>query len=78
MKERIHYSTGVLEMQRKAEALSSSGCYKEAKILKKKIKQAQSVEKEKYNSESRHKLFSKSNKMIERHQRELTNLQRKH
>jgi len=40
MNERIHFSTGILEMQRKAEALSSSGCYKDAKMLKKKIKQA--------------------------------------
>jgi hypothetical protein len=65
-------------MQRKAEALGQSGQYKQAKELRKKVKFAIQIEKEKYFEESRRLLFSKSNKMIERHQKELENLQKKH
>lgn len=77
-RDRFHPSLGILEMQRKAEALGQSGQYKQAKELRKKVKFAIQIEKEKYFEESRRLLFSKSNKMIERHQKELENLQKKH
>jgi len=43
-KERFHPSQGILEMQKKAEALSVTGCYKQAKELKRKIKIALKIE----------------------------------
>lgn len=77
-RERFHPSTGVLEMQKKADILGQSGCYKEAKKLRKKVKLAVAIEQDKFLQESRRQLFGKSNKMLERHQRELENLQKKH
>ncbi len=70
-RERFHPSTGVLEMQKKADILGQSGCYKEAKKLRKKVKLAVAIEQDKFLQESRRQLFGKSNKMLERHQREL-------
>lgn len=54
-------------MSKKAEALGISGCYKEAKEVKKKVKLAVKLEQERYFEESRRTLFVKSNKMILRH-----------
>ena len=61
---RIHYSQSILEMTKKAEYLGQTGFYKDAKILKKQIKQIKRMEEEKYNAESRKKLFAASNAMI--------------
>ena len=77
-RERFHPSTGVLEMQKKADVLGQSGCYKDSKKLRKKVKLAIAIEQDKFLQESRRQLFGKSNKMLERHQRELENLQKKH
>ena len=77
-KERIHYSTAILEMQKKAEYLGQTGFYKEAKLLRRKVKDAQCIEQEKYNVESRKKLFQTSNTILSRHKKELKNLQKKH
>ena len=37
---RLHYSAGVIEMQKRAEYLGQAGFYKDAKMLKKQIKNA--------------------------------------
>lgn len=66
-RDRFHPSQGILELQRKAEALGVSGMYKQAKELRKKVKLATKVEQERYFEESRRMLFGKSNKMIVRH-----------
>ena len=47
-------------------------------MLRKKVKDAQMIEQEKYNAESRKKLFSTSNTILARHKKELKNLQKKH
>ena len=65
-------------MQKKAEYLGQTGFYKEAKMLRKKVKDAQLIEQEKYNAESRKKLFSTSNTILARHKKELKNIQKKH
>jgi hypothetical protein len=52
-RERFHPSTGVLEMQKKADILGQSGCYKEAKKLRKKVKLAVAIEQDKFLQESR-------------------------
>ena len=65
-------------MQKKAEYLGQTGFYKDAKALKKQIKNQKTYEREKYNAESRKKLFAASNSMIQRHKKELKNLQKKH
>ena len=65
-------------MQKKAEYLGQTGFYKDAKILKKQVKDAKTLERDKYNAESRRKLFATSNAMISRHKKELKNLQKKH
>lgn len=46
--------------------------------MRKKVKLAITIEQERFLQESRRQLFGKSNKMLERHQRELENLQKKH
>ena len=67
-----------MEMHKKAEFLAQAGFYKDAKVLKKQIKQSQGVEREKFNQESRHKLFKKSEELIKRHKRELHGVMSKH
>ena len=65
-------------MQKKAEALGGSGFYKEAKELRKKVKLAMNIEQERHLQETRRFLFAKSNKMIERHTKELEVVQKRH
>ena len=75
---RLHFSGAVIEMQRRADYLGQCGFYKDAKILKKQIKTAKQIEREKFNLESRQKLFRRSEDLIKRHEKEMTTLQLKH
>lgn len=75
---RLHYSAGIIEMQKKAAYLSQSGFYRDAKLLKRQIKQAMELERERFNEESRQKLFKRSNDILRRHKKELESLQMKH
>lgn len=61
---RLHYSAGVIELQKKTEYLGQAGFYKDAKMLKKQIKQMMQFEREKFNLDSRQKLFKKSEELI--------------
>lgn len=45
--QRVYYSRDVLDLKRKLEVLGNQGAYKEAKMLKKKMKGAQKVERDK-------------------------------
>ncbi len=65
-------------MQKKTDYLGQCGFYKDAKLLKKQIKQAKAIETEKFNMESRHKLFKRSEDLIKRHKKELNGCQAKH
>lgn len=65
-------------MKKRAEYLGQAGFYKDAKNLKKQIKLAMTVEREKFNQESRHKLFKRSEELIKRHKRELEGVTSKH
>ena len=75
---RLHFSAGVIEMQRRAEYLGQAGFYKDAKLLKKQIKAAKEIEREKFNMESRAKLFKRSEDIIRRHKKEMYAVQEKH
>lgn len=61
-------------MQKKADTLGVQGCYKEAKTLRKKVKAMMQYEQDQHMGETRKGLFLKSNKMMERHQKELANI----
>ena len=50
-------------MQKKVDYLSHSGFYKDAKSLKNKVKAAMQVERERFNVETRLKLFKKSEEL---------------
>ena len=76
--QRLHYSAGVIEMQKRAEYLGQAGFYKDAKMLKKKIKEAMYIEREKFNMESRSKLFKRSEELIKKHKKEMKAIQSKH
>ena len=75
---RLHYSSGVIEMQKRADYLGQCGFYKDAKILKKQLSIAKHIEREKFNQESRQKLFKRSEDLIKRHKKEMSSLQSKH
>lgn len=65
-------------MQKRAEYLGQAGFYKDAKMLKRQIKQAMLIEREKFNLDSRGKLFKRSEELIKRHKREMKAIQSKH
>ena len=68
---RLHFSAAVIEMQKRADYLGQCGFYKDAKILKKQLKQVKAIEKEKFNIDSRQKLFKRSEDLIKIHKKEL-------
>ena len=68
---RLHYSAGIIEMTKRAEYLGQAGFYKDAKNLKKQIKGAMQIEREKFNLDSRQKLFKRSEDLIKRHKKEM-------
>ena len=74
----MHYSAGIIEMQKRTEYLGQAGFYKDAKLLKKKIKEAMNVEREKFNMDSRSKLFKRSEELIKKHKKEMKAIQSKH
>ena len=51
--QRLHYSASVIEMQKRAEYLGQAGFYKDAKMMKKQLKQMMAMEREKFNLDSR-------------------------
>ena len=51
-------------MKKKSQYLSQTGFYKDARILKAKIRQQKLVERERFNNECRAKLFKMSDTMI--------------
>lgn len=75
---RLHFSGSIIEMQKRADYLGQCGFYKDAKALKRQIKNAKQIEREKFNMESRQKLFRRSEDLIRRHEKEMTTLQTKH
>lgn len=75
---KVYYSTEVLDLKRKLDVLGSQGAYKDAKILKKKMKAVQKVERAKQLHSSKEKLLIKSDLLIQQHQKEMANLQKKH
>ena len=76
--QRLHFSAGIIEMQKRADYLSQAGMYKDAKALKKQMKGAMAIERERFNQDSRQKLFKKSEEIIKRHKKEMTAIQTKH
>ena len=74
----MYYSSEVLDLQRRMEVLGNQGAYKEAKKIKKALKDVQKVEKSKSVFQSKEKLLSKSKMLIDQHEKELSNLLKKH
>ena len=58
--QKVYYSTTVLDLKRKLEVLGTQGAYREAKALKKKMKETQKDERVKSNQMSRDKLLNRS------------------
>ena len=58
--QRIYYSTDVLDMQRKIEVLGNNGNYKDAKIVKKQLKERQKRERYVQTESSKEKLLLRS------------------
>ena len=75
---KIYYSTEVLDIQRKLEVLGNNGAYKDAKVLKKKMKEFQKHEKSKQVNQNRDKLLNKSLLLSQQHKKEMVNLTKKH
>ena len=58
-------------MEKRADYLGQCGFYKDAKNLKKQIKVAKNLERERFNLDSRQKLFRRSEDLIKRHEKEM-------
>lgn len=58
--------------------LSNIGLYKEAKVIQKQLKIAKAEEKEKNMSDARSKLLCKSQQLLNKHQREIAGIKKKH
>lgn len=64
----------MLNLKRRAEVLGSHGAYKDARTLKKKIKETQKAVQAKQEHQSKEKLMMKSHLLIQQHQKEMKNL----
>jgi hypothetical protein len=69
--QKVHYSGEILNLEKKSEILGLQGFYKEAKKIKKKIKELKNIEKEKQEIVNKGKHLSKSQLLIQKHQKEL-------
>ena len=58
--QKIYYSSEVLNLKRQCEVLGNQGAYKDAKVIKKKMKDSQKFERAKQTNQSREKLMMKS------------------
>jgi hydroxymethylpyrimidine/phosphomethylpyrimidine kinase len=74
----VHYSGEILNLKKKSEVLGSQGFYKEAKQLKKKVKQLVGDEKEKHQQASKEKFINRSQLLVNKHQKELASIKKKH
>jgi hypothetical protein len=68
----------VLDNEKKMMHLSNIGLYKEAKVIQKQLKIAKAEEKEKNMSDARSKLLCKSQQLLNKHQREIAGIKKKH
>jgi len=58
--QKIYYSSEVLNLKRQCEVLGNQGAYKDAKVIKKKMKESQKFERARQTNQSREKLMMKS------------------
>jgi hypothetical protein len=74
----IHYSGEILNMKKKSEVLGTQGYYKEAKALKRKMKELESVEREKHEQASKEKFINRSQLLLTKQTKEMLSLKKKH
>ena len=66
----VHYSGEILNLRKKAEVLGTQGYYKEAKALKKKMKELIQTEKEKHDNSSKEKFVNRSQLLLSKQTKE--------
>ena len=76
--QRVYYSSEVLDLKRKVEVLGSNGAYKDAKLVRKHMKNQQKLERMNQNEQSKNKLLVKSQLLTQQHIKEMQNLKKKH
>ena len=74
----VHYSGDILNLKKKSEVLGMQGYYKEAKKLKKMLKPMEESERGKHVLQEKEKFMNRSSLLVSKHQKELTNLKKKH
>lgn len=74
----VHYSGEILNLRKKSEVLGTQGYYKEAKTLKKKVKELISAEKEKHDNSSKEKFVNRSQLLLQKQTKEMLGLKKKH
>jgi hypothetical protein len=74
----VHYSGEILNLRKKSEVLGTQGYYKEAKALKKKVKELISAEKEKHENSSKEKFVNRSQLLLQKQTKEMLGLKKKH
>ena len=65
-------------MKRKIEVLGNHGAYKDAKLIRKHLKNQQKAERLAQTEQSRGKLLLKQQLLLQQHQKEVANLLKKH
>ena len=68
----------MLDLDKRLKHLSACGQYRDAKVLKKQMKELKLDEKQKAMEIARQKLLSKSQALIQKHQKEIEGIKKKH
>ena len=74
----VHYSGEILNLKKKAEVLGMQGMYKEAKALKKKVKQLVDHERDKHDVIIKEKFVNRSQLLVAKQAKEYQSLKKKH
>ena len=74
----IHFSGEILNLKKKSEVLGMQGFYKEAKQVKRKVKELAEEEREKHQFASKEKFLNRSSLLVTKHQKEMKSLKKKH
>lgn len=73
----VHYSGEIFNMKKKSEVLGQQGLYKEAKGLRKAVKQLEISCREKHDAANKEKFINRSQLLVTKHNKELKSLKKK-
>lgn len=74
----VHFSGEILNLKKKSEVLGLQGFYKEAKKIKKKVRELEESEKERHVLAAKEKFLNRSQLLVTKHQKEMKSIKKKH